>query len=101
TVIVLSVGAVGAVTAWTWLTVNRPDLHDYIVRLFLFLPTEQFPFRLDDRIIRPAAFSLYASYIKYVFLSTWGHFGWMNITLGVQTYWGFAVLCLVAFGGLG
>ncbi len=101
TVIVLSVGAVGAVTAWTWLTVNRPDLHDYIVRLFLFLPTEQFPFRLDDRIIRPAAFSLYASYIKYVFLSTWGHFGWMNITLGVQAYWGFAVLCLVAFGGLG
>ncbi len=100
TLIVLSLGAVAAVYAWTWLGAHQPKQMDYIVRLFLFLPSEQFPFQLDGRIFAPAAFPLYASYIKYVFLSTWGHFGWMNITLGVQAYWGFAALTVAALVGL-
>lgn len=101
TVLVLSLGAAGAVFVWNWLVVHQPKYVDYVLRLFLFLPSEQFPFQLDARIIQPAAFPLYASYLKYVFLSTWGHFGWMNITLGVQAYYGFALLCVAAFIGLG
>jgi len=100
TVIICSLAAVGMVAGWSWITVNRPDLQDYILRLFLFLPTEQFPFQLDARVIHPDALPLYASYIKYLFLSTWGHFGWMNITLGVQAYWGFALLSVAALVGL-
>jgi hypothetical protein len=86
---------------WNWIQINQPKLADYIVRLFLFLPTEQFPFELDARVISPAALPLYASYIKYTFISTWGHFGWMNITLGVQAYWGFAALSVLALIGIG
>ncbi len=100
TVIVLALGAAGLVWTWDWIAVNQPKLAEYIVRLFLFLPSEQFPFQLDARIIQPAALPLYASYIKYVFISTWGHFGWMNITLGVQAYWGFAALSVFAIVGL-
>lgn len=100
TVIVLSLGAVGAFWAWNWLSVHQPKFVDYFVRLFLFLPTSEFPFQLDARVIQPAAFPLYASYLKYVFLSTWGHFGWMNITLGVWAYYGFALLTVAAFIGL-
>jgi hypothetical protein len=100
TVIMLSLGAVGLLYAWNWTIVNQPQLHDYIVRLFLFLPTEQFPFESYGRILSPSALPLYASYIKYLFISTWGHFGWMNITLGVQAYWAFAVLTVFAFAGL-
>ncbi len=99
-VIAVSLGAVGVVWTWNWLTVNQPKFVDYFTRLFLFLPTAQFPFQLDWRIIAPAAFPLYVSYIKYTFLSTWGHFGWMNITLGVWAYYGFMVLSLAAFSGL-
>lgn len=86
---------------WNWMTANLPALHDYIVRLFLFLPSEQFPFTLDARIISPEAVPLYQSYLKYLFISTWGHFGWMNITLGVQAYWFFAVLTVAALVGIG
>lgn len=100
TVIMLSLGAVGLLYAWNWMTVNQPKLHDYIVRLFLFLPTEQFPFQSYARILSPSALPLYASYFKYLFISTWGHFGWMNITLGVQAYWAFAALTVLAFAGL-
>ncbi|MBI4670401.1 MAG: hypothetical protein HY741_01865 [Chloroflexi bacterium] len=86
---------------WQWISANDPQLQDYIVRLFLFLPTEQFPFQLDARVIQPAAFALYASYLKNMFITTWGHFGWVNITLGVQVYWGFAALAVVSLVGLG
>ena len=100
TVIVISLAAVGLLVTWNWVVLNRPQLADYVVRLFLFLPTEQFPFQLDERVVQPSALPLYASYVKYVFVSTWGHFGWMNITLGVWAYWGFAALCVLAFLGL-
>jgi hypothetical protein len=101
TVIALSLGAVGLVALWNWLAVNQPRFVDYFLRLFLFLPTEQFPFQLDGRVIEPAAIPLYVSYLKYTFISTWGHFGWMNITLGVWAYYGFALLTLAALAGLG
>lgn len=100
TVILLTLGGVGLLYAWNWVIVNQPELHDYIVRLFLFLPTEQFPFQSYARILSPDALPLYAGYLKYLFISTWGHFGWMNITLGVQAYWGFAALTVFAFAGL-
>jgi hypothetical protein len=100
TVIVLSLAAVGLVWTWGWIGLNQPRLADYVLRFFLFLPTEQFPFELDARVLDPAAIPLYASYIKYMFISLWGHFGWMNISLGIQAYWGFAVLCAAAFIGL-
>lgn len=100
TVIMLALGAMGLLFAWNWVSVNQPQFHDYIVRLFLFLPTEQFPFESYARVLSPAALPLYASYFKYLFISTWGHFGWMNITLGVQAYWAFAALTVFAFAGL-
>lgn len=91
---------VGLWFAWNWVTANVPKLSEYIVVLFLFLPTEKFPFTLDGTLLRADALRLYASYFKRIFISTWGHFGWMNITLGVQAYWGFAALCVAAFAGL-
>jgi hypothetical protein len=100
TVIALSLAAVGVVWLWGWLVANQPQFVDYILRLFLFLPTEQFPFQFDARVVEPAALPLYASYLKYTFISTWGHFGWMNITLGVWAYYGFALLTLAALAGL-
>lgn len=92
---------VALVYGWQWIRANDPNLQDYIVRLFLFLPTEQFPFELDARVMEPAAFALYASYLKEMFITTWGHFGWVNIQLGVRVYWGFAALSLAAFAGAG
>src|SRR5581483_3151394 len=81
TVIVLSLAVVGLVYAWNWLGANQKSLQTYIVRIFLFLPSEQFPFQLDSRVIEPTAFPLYASYLKYTFISLWGHFGWMIVSL--------------------
>jgi len=100
TIVVLALAAVGLLFTWNWVVINRPGMADYVVRLFLFLPSEEFPFQLDERIIQPSALPLYASYMKYVFISLWGHFGWMNITLGVWAYWGFAALSVFAFLGL-
>ncbi len=100
TVILLALGAAGLLYAWNWTAAQQPQLHDYIVRLFLFLPTDQFPFESYARVLSPSALPLYANYFKYLFISTWGHFGWMNITLGVQAYWAFAALTAFAFIGL-
>ena len=99
-VIVLALIAVGAYWTWNWITVNVPELSNYVVRLFLFLPSEEFPFYLDARIIEPHAFRLYYSYLRQLFVSIWGHFGWMNITLGVQAYIGFAILSALSLLGL-
>lgn len=99
-VIFLALLAVGLVAAWNWITVHVPKLAEYIVVLFLFLPSEQFPFTLDGTVLRPDALRLFGAYFKRIFISTWGHFGWMNITLGVQAYWGFAALCVAAAVGL-
>lgn len=101
TVIGLGLAATGLFWGWNWISTNKPDLADYIVRLWLFLPTAQFPFQLDQRVIEPAALPLYGSYLKYVFVSMWGHFGWMNVTLGVQAYWGFAAVSFASLLGLG
>ncbi len=92
---------VGLVYTWQWISANNLYLQDYIVRLFLFLPTEEFPFELDARVLEPAAFGLYASYLKDMFITTWGHFGWVNIQLGVRVYWGFATLSLASLVGVG
>jgi uncharacterized membrane protein YfbV (UPF0208 family) len=100
TVIVIALGAVGAVWAWNWIGANIPKLSEYIVKLFLFLPSEQFPWEFDPRMIALSSLPHYASYLKRIFVSMWGHFGWMNITLGVQAYWAFAALCVLAFIGL-
>lgn len=99
-IIFLSLLAVGLFAAWNWITVHIPKLSEYIVVLFLFLPSEQFPFSLNDTLFRPDSLHLFAAYFKRIFISTWGHFGWMNITLGVQAYWGFAALCVAAAVGL-
>ena len=100
TVIVLCAGAVGLLYAWNWIAVNQPKLQDYIVRLFLFLPSEQFPFESYAKILSLSALPLYLNYVKSIFISTWGHFGWVNITLGVQAYWMFAALTVFALAGL-
>lgn len=100
TVIVLSLGAIGALWTWNWLVSSQPQFVDYVLRVFLFLPSQEFPFQLDARVIEPGAMPLYLSYLKYMFISTWGHFGWMNVTLGVWAYYGFALLSVAAFIGL-
>lgn len=100
TVSLTALAAVILFVGWQWISANDPTLQDYIVRLFLFLPSQEFPFQLDARIISPAAFPLYAGYVKKTFLTTWGHFGWVNITLGVQAYWGFAALSVASLVGL-
>lgn len=100
TVIGLSVGAAALVGGWRWLVVNQPKFVDYFTRLFLFLPTNQFPFESYAKILSPEALPLYAGYLKLTFISTWGHFGWMNITLGVWAYYGFMLLTLAALAGL-
>lgn len=100
TAVGLSAAVILGVWTWNYVKTALPDLYDYIVRLFLFLPTEQFPFTPDARILSPTALPLYGDYVKKMFISTWGHYGWMNITLGVQAYWFFAVLCVLGAAGL-
>ncbi len=91
---------VGLVVAWNWTTVNVPKLSEYIVLLFLMLPTEQFPMTIDASLVGPEAMRVYFSSLRRIFVSLWGHFGWMNITLGVQAYWGFAALSVASAIGL-
>lgn len=99
-VIFVSLLAVGLVAAWNWISAHVPKLAEYIVVLFLFLPSQEFPFTLNGTLLRPDSLRLFGSYFKRIFISTWGHFGWMNITLGVQAYWAFAALCVAAALGL-
>lgn len=96
----LAILLVGLVFAWNWTTVNVPKLSEYIVLLFLMLPTEQFPLTVDARFVQPDALILYLQSMRRMFISFWGHFGWMNITLGVQAYWGFTALCVFATAGM-
>jgi 4-amino-4-deoxy-L-arabinose transferase-like glycosyltransferase len=91
----------GLAAAWNWTTVNVPKLSEYIVLLFLMLPTEQFPTTVDARYIAPETLRIYAQSLRRIFITFWGHFGWSNITLGVQVYWGFTALCVAAIVGLG
>ncbi|MCC7162363.1 MAG: hypothetical protein IT331_07710 [Anaerolineae bacterium] len=98
--VLAALALVALVLAWNWTTVNVPKLSEYIVLLFLLLPTEQFPMSLDARYIQPDALILYMQSLRRIFISLWGHFGWMNITLGVQAYWGFAALSVAAAAGL-
>lgn len=100
TVIVFSLAAVGLVWLWQWLAANEPRFTKYVTQLFLFLPSEQFPWEFDPRMIAPSALPGYLDALKLIFISTWGHFGWLNVQLGVWAYWGFALLCVIAALGI-
>jgi hypothetical protein len=80
-VALLTVGLVIALATvgMTWLSEYAPDKAEYLAKIYLFLPSEQFPFSLAQSYFSTEAFGLYVHYARFLFTSFWGQFGLLNI----------------------
>lgn len=74
---------------------------DWLMKFYLFLPSEQFPASLRYNLISPQAFQLYQQYLWFLFQTFWARFGWQNIPLASWGYYTLAVVSLMALLGLG
>jgi len=74
---------------------------DWLVKFYLFLPSEQFPASSRYWLLSPQAFQIYQHYLWFLFQTFWARFGWQNIPLDSWGYYALAVVSLMALLGLG
>jgi hypothetical protein len=71
-----------------------------LLHSYLFLPSERWPFSLDQDYFGPEALAAYRYYAKTAFETFWARFGWYNIYIDTILYSLLASCSLLAFGGL-
>ncbi len=89
-----------AIGGLTWLSEYAPDKAEYLVKIYLFLPSEQFPFSLVQSYFSAEAFGLYVHYAHFLFVSFWGRFGLLNIHWPAPLYGVATIITVGAMTGL-
>jgi hypothetical protein len=107
--IVYTLGAIGLVLVFiVWLgghglaclSKRAPAVAEWLVKLYLFLPSEQFPFSPDQSYFNAEALSRYAHYARFLFETFWGRFALFQVQWPLAFYVLAAGLSLVALAGL-
>lgn len=107
--IVYTLGATGLVLGFmiwlgsrglAWLSQRAPTVAEWLVKLYLFLPSEQFPFSPDQSYFSAEALSRYVHYARFLFETFWGRFALFQVQWPLAFYVVAAGLSLVALAGL-
>jgi hypothetical protein len=85
---------------FTWLSQRAPAVAEWLVKLYLFLPSEQFPFSPNQSYFSAEALSRYAQYARFLFETFWGRFALFQVQWPLEFYVLAAGLSLVALAGL-
>jgi hypothetical protein len=83
-----------------WLSRRAPTVAEWLVKLYLFLPSEQFPFSPNQSYFGAEALSRYAHYTRFLFETFWGRFALFQVQWPLAFYVLAAVLSLIALAGL-
>jgi len=73
---------------------------NHVYTYYLFLPSEQFPFRFEHGYFSHRALQAYRAYVQSMFESFWGNFGWLKVPLDAPLYLPVGLVSLAAFVGL-
>jgi hypothetical protein len=107
--IVYTLGAVGLVLVFivwlgshglAWLSQRAPAVAEWLVELYLFLPSKQFPFSPGQSYFSAEALSRYVHYARFLFETFWGRFALFQVQWPLAFYVLAAGLSLVALAGL-
>jgi hypothetical protein len=107
--IVYTLGAIGLVLVFivwlgghglAWLSQRAPAVAEWLVKLYLFLPSEQFPFSPGQSYFSAEALSRYAHYARFLFETFWGRFALFQVQWTIAIYDLAAGLSLTALAGL-
>ncbi len=85
---------------FAWLSQRSPAVAEWLVKLYLFLPSEQFPFSPDQSYFSAEAVSRYAHYARFLFETFWGRFALFQVQWPTAFYVLAAGLSLIALTGL-
>jgi hypothetical protein len=101
-VVIVTIVALGL---WSWARTtaeaNRIESGlEWLLHSYLFLPSERWPFSLDQDYFGPEALAAYRYYAKTAFETFWARFGWYNIYVDTILYSLVAFCSLLALGGL-
>ena len=83
-----------------WLSQRAPTVAEWLVKLYLFLPSEQFPFSPDQSYFSAEALGRYVRYARFLFETFWGRFALFQVQWPLAFYVVTAGLSLVALAGL-
>jgi hypothetical protein len=83
-----------------WLSQRAPAVAEWLVKLYLFLPSEQFPFSPDQPYFSAEALGRYVAYARFLFETFWGRFALLQVQWPPALYVLAAGLSLVALAGL-
>ena len=107
--VVLALGA-GAlllsITIWlggnglAWLSQHYPTAAEWLLRIYLFLPSDNFPLSLDHPYFSAEALRLYVHYARFLFETFWGRFALLQVRWPPDLYVLAAILSLLALAGL-
>lgn len=73
---------------------------EWLLHFYLFLPSERFPFSLQQDYFGSEALAAYRYYGVTLFETFWARFGWYNIRVDTTLYGLLALASLLAFTGL-
>jgi hypothetical protein len=83
-----------------WLSQRAPAVAEWLVKLYLFLPSEQFPFSPNQSYFSAEALGRYVAYARFLFETFWGRFALFQVQWPPAFYILAAGLSLVALAGL-
>ncbi len=84
----------------TWLSKHRPIIAEWLLKIYLFLPSKNFPLSLDHPYLSSEALQLYAHYARFLFETFWGRFALLQVCWPPALYILAGLLSLLALTGL-
>jgi len=83
-----------------WLSQQAPATAEWLIKIYFFLPSKQFPFSVDQPYLSAEAFRRYVQYALFLFDTFWGRFAWFQVKWPSGLYAVAAVLSLMSLLGL-
>ena len=83
-----------------WLSERYPTVAEWLLKIYLFLPSKNFPLSLDHPYFSSEARSLYVHYARFLFETFWGRFALLQVRWPPGLYILAAILSLLALIGL-
>lgn len=85
---------------FAWLSQRAPTVAEWLVKIYFFLPSEQFPFSPNQAYFSAEALNRYAHYARFLFETFWGRFALLQVQWPPALYILAAGLSLIALSGL-
>jgi len=83
-----------------WLSQRYPTVAEWLLKIYLFLPSKDFPLSLDHPYFSSEARSLYVHYARFLFETFWGRFALLQVRWPPGLYILALILSLLALTGL-